>query len=351
MHTGSLTHADGSAVIRVGDTAAVCGVRAETLLVKDVAYYQPKRGSATMSTDGDNGNERETKRRKLREESEEMAHLNLLVPNLELATGCSPAHMPGAPPSTLAQTLSQRLLTLLHSSRLVDMDDLRIWYQPPKADSADKMEEDDVDEEDTRPSVKAFWTLYIDVLFISLDGNPFDAAWGAMLAALKDVRLPRAWWDADREMVLCDDDASLAKPLTLRGLPMPATFAVFAGAKKKETWVLADPDGFEEGICDETVTVVVRKRKHEQNFDILGIETTSGVGKGAKEMYIMVELAQERWNNWSTLLHERDGEATGKQAGGREELDEKARKRKDTEERVRIKMEKLGMPPLKSSSK
>ena len=318
--------------------------------MKDITDYQPKRASVYGSTLQHNGSEREIKRRKLREDSEEMASLNLLVPNLELATGCSSAHMPGGPPSTVAQTLSQRLLTLLHTSRLVDMDDLRIWYHPPKVDSLDKMEEDDAEDEDSKPSVKAYWTLYIDVLFISLDGNPFDAAWGAMLAALEDVRLPRAWWDADRDMVLCDDDASLATRLTLRGLPIASTFAVFAGGKTGENWILADPDGFEESVCEEMVTVVVRKREHEQRWDVLVIEKLGGSEVGETEMKQVVGMAQERWEDWNTLLRGHV-EALGKQAGKVDELSEKARKRAETEERVRVKMEQLGMPPLKSSKK
>ncbi|KAK4987007.1 hypothetical protein LTR28_001918, partial [Elasticomyces elasticus] len=60
--------------------------------------------------------------------------------------------------------------------------------------------EDDVPDEPPQLVSKAYWTLYIDLLFISLDGNPFDVAWAAVLAALKDTRLPRAWWDPDREV-------------------------------------------------------------------------------------------------------------------------------------------------------
>lgn len=298
---------------------------------------------------GNNGDDRETKRRKLREDNEEMASLNLLVPNLELATGCSPAHMPGGPPSTLAQTMSQRLLTLMHTSQLVDLDDLRIWYHPPKIDSPDKMEEDDADEEDTQPSVKAFWTLYIDILFISLDGNPFDAAWGAMIAALQDVRLPRAWWDADKEMVLCDDDASLSKPLTLRKVPIAATFAVFVDGKTGTKWILADPDAFEEGICEETVTVVVQKPMQHLGWDVVAIEKTGGFGVGVKDMRQLAEMAQERWRDWNKVMPNR-GAMPEKQSGSMGGLSEKARVKAETEERVRIKMEQLGMPPLKSNN-
>ncbi|KAA6413949.1 MAG: exoribonuclease family [Lasallia pustulata] len=155
------------AVVRVGDTAVVCGVRAEILLASSIP--QPPPPSVTPAEE---------------EAAEELAALGLLVPNLTLSTGCSPAHLPGSPPSPLAQSLTQRILTLLHTSRLVSLSDLMISHQPP-ADAADA-------EPPPAPEIKAYWTLYIDVLFISLDGNAFDAAWGAVLAALGDTRLPGA---------------------------------------------------------------------------------------------------------------------------------------------------------------
>ncbi|KAG6993973.1 hypothetical protein G7Y79_00048g083690 [Physcia stellaris] len=97
-------------VVRIGDTAGAlvpCTPRAKKL------------------------KEDETSRRKRRKtETDEIARLNLLVPNIELSTGCSPAHLPGSPPSALAQTLSYRVLTLLHS-QLVEAEDLRIWHHPP----------------------------------------------------------------------------------------------------------------------------------------------------------------------------------------------------------------------------
>ena len=157
---------------------------------------------------------------------DELTSVNALVPNVELATGCSPSHIPGNPPSTLAQSLSQRVLSLLHATKLVRASDLRILFRPPKHDE---------DEPDVIPPLKvaAYWTLYIDILFISLDGNPFDAAWCAVLAALENTRLPKAWWDADIESILCSDKAGDAKALKLRGFPVPTTFAVFEPGREK----------------------------------------------------------------------------------------------------------------------
>jgi exosome complex component RRP43 len=234
----------------------------------------------------------------------EAKELDLLVPNIELATGCSPAFMPGQPPSTLAQSLSTRIYSLLHSSGLVDGEALRIWYQPPDLSDQDKMEEDE--DEAPEPEVKAFWTLYIDILFISLDGNPFDAAWAAVVSALKNVRLPKAYWDPDREMILCEDSVVQSKKLQLRGLPIAVTSLVFKAKEQvqgrdKRYWILVDPDTFEEGLCDESVTVVVDCGSGATKM--LGISKAGGTTIGMMEVKDIVSLAEKRWIELSELLN------------------------------------------------
>ena len=168
----------------------------------------------------------------------------------------------------------------------------------------DRMEEDEP--EDLESEVKAFWTLYIDILFISLDGNPFDAAWAAVVSAFKDVRLPKAYWDADREMILCEDAVSDSKKLQLRGLPIAVTTVVFRAKEQvqgrhKKHWILVDPDTFEEGLCDESVTVVV-DCSHRKKTKLLGISKAGGMLVGRNEMSELVTLAEKRWAELSKLL-------------------------------------------------
>ncbi|KAK8212843.1 hypothetical protein M8818_003008 [Zalaria obscura] len=281
INTGSLTHASGSAVVRIGDTAVVCGVRGEILRASDIPHPY------TTSGPGDDG-------------SKEIEELGLLIPNLELSTGCSPAHLPGNAPSTLAQSLSQRLLSLLHISKLVDGRELRIEYQAPQTD-------DEVPDQPSEVVTKAYWALYIDLLFISLDGNPFDAAWAAIIAALRDVRLPNAWWDPDREAVLCSDRVAESKRLNLRGMPIASTFAVFSTAnpqrrrEEAEIWVLADPDGFEEEQCAETVTIVVAPKQGGKG-GVLRIEKSGGGVVGREEMADLISQAEDRWSGWEQVL-------------------------------------------------
>ncbi|KAL1849464.1 hypothetical protein Plec18170_007371 [Paecilomyces lecythidis] len=324
-NAGSLTHTNGSAVVRIGDTAAVCGVRAEILHTEDIAAWGVSASSSAVkkrkagdTTDGID-----------EEDDSQLRDFNLLVPNLSLSTGCAPGFIPGAAPSTLAQSLSHELLSLLHTSRLVRAEDLRIWHQQPDFLSLDRhneeeqMETDENSLEASKREIKAFWVLYIDVMIISLAGNPFDAAWAAVLAALQDTKLPKAWWDLDNEIVVCSDKLSEAKKLTLRGMPVASSYSVFeadAAASWRavvipdvdrekdqaenvagKRWILADPDAFEENLCQERACVVVDKDAAGKT-KIVKLEKNGGLAVDKDELRKLVELSTQRWEQIKTIL-------------------------------------------------
>ncbi|KAL9578546.1 MAG: hypothetical protein Q9212_005653 [Teloschistes hypoglaucus] len=345
INTGSLTHCHGSAVVRSGDTAVVCGIRGEILNASDVVDHKPatkleellrRYGGASTRL---GTSELDRRKRARTEDAEEMASLDLLVPNVELSTGCSPSYLPGAPPSEEAQSLSHRVLTLLHTSQLLSMDDLRIWYHspssdatassnlPPEAPSIDptsmsldvpnEPSSEDAEENTPQPEVKAYWTLHITLLVLSLSGPPFPTLWIALLAALRNTRLPKATWDADNQRVLCSPLTSDAQTLAMNGLPIAATYGVFdtekdgAGlvsstqdigpGKQRRRWILADPDGFEDSCCEEEVTVVVREPE-KGGMEVVRIEKEGGAVVGKEEMKELVAETEKRWREWSALI-------------------------------------------------
>ncbi|KAL4757942.1 3' exoribonuclease family protein [Aspergillus foveolatus] len=348
-NTGSLTHTNGSAVVRVGDTTAVCGIKAEILHTEDIASWSVSHSSSSPSTSnkrrkvtnptGNLGENREDSSKEDEvEDNSYIENFSLLVPNLSLSTGCAPGFIPGAPPSTLAQSLSHQILSLLHSSRLVRAEDLEIWYQQPNfgAEELERHKEGEQMDVDTRQDsdeatlerreIKAFWVLYIDIMIISLAGNPFDAAWTAVLAALRDTKLPRAWWDADNETVVCSDLVSEARKLSLRGLPVASSFGVFEadaaagwraviipdakgdrksaeGDRKniQRRWILADPDGYEEGLTQERVCLVVDKTANGE-VNILKMEKNGGFAVDRGELKELVEISARRWDEINQIL-------------------------------------------------
>ena len=278
INVGSLTHSNGSAVVRSGDTAVVCGVRAELLLASDIPH--PPNGSSN--------------------EDDLVEDLGLLVPNVELSTGCSPAHLPGNPPGSLAQSLSYRILSLLLSSGMVKANDLKIEYEEPHTD-------DDLPDEGPKLVTKAYWTLYIDILCIALDGNAFDVACTAMIAALQQTILPKAWWDPDREMIVCSPRLAEVTRLRLSCLPVSSTFAVFSTASPLKLrsdarkWILADPDSFEEDVTAELLTVTVVLNA-DQSLTVVRLEKLGGSALGRDAITSCIRSAEERCNTLMTLL-------------------------------------------------
>ncbi|KAM0816620.1 putative Exoribonuclease phosphorolytic domain-containing protein [Seiridium cardinale] len=285
INTSSLSHAHGSAVVRIGDTTVICGVRGETLPASAIPNYRTSDISSVTKVN-------------------EAKDYDLLVPNIELATGCAPNFLPGVPPTTLAQTLSTRIYSLLHSSKLLDISQLRIFQDEGLKGNTNGKSGEETEQDETGQSpanekiVKAYWVLYIDVLFISFDGNPFDAAWAAVLAALRDTELPQAHWDPDREMVLCTHEEF---PLNLHGAPVATTTAIFTAKEKQKKgggkyWTLVDPDRLEESLCDETVTVVLDRSAGETK--ILGLSKSGGTVVGPELIREIVGIAESRWDDF-----------------------------------------------------
>ncbi|KAK4466627.1 putative exosome complex exonuclease RRP43 [Cladorrhinum samala] len=296
INTSSLSQAHGSALVRTGDTTVICGVRGEILPVAAIPQFRENKNRKY-----DDAGTLEEKGRK------ELKEYDLLVPNIELATGCAPQFLPGVPPTTLVQTVSTRVYSLLHSTGLVDVEGLRIWYTHTRGGDGDKMEgvegEEAHEEEDEElePEIKAYWVLYIDLLFVSFDGNPFDAAWAAVVAALKDTKLPAARWDPDREMVVCSGKEEQKKKLNVRGLPVASSAAVFLEKEHAEEregdrhWILLDPDRQEEGLCNEVITMVVDCNGQDGELRIRSIEKQGGTVLGRELIRGFAGVAEERW--------------------------------------------------------
>ncbi|KAI8818353.1 ribosomal protein S5 domain 2-type protein [Fimicolochytrium jonesii] len=163
---GVISTAHGSAMVRLGDTTVICGVKAEVTEPKPAA---PKHG--------------------------------FLVPNVDLPPICSPNSRPG-PPSELAQTVSEYIDQVVKGSELLNAQDLCI--EPGHA----------------------VWVLYADIVCLNHDGNILDAALIALGAALRHVRLPKATYNDELGgTVRVAEEKTIA--LKIRRSLVPVTFGVF----------------------------------------------------------------------------------------------------------------------------
>jgi exosome complex component RRP43 len=73
------------------------------------------------------------------------------------------------------------------------------------------------------------------------------------------------------------------------------------GGKDDKNWVLADPDTFEETLCDEVVTMTVDCQNGKPT-KILGISKSGGLAVGRLEMKALLEMAEKRWAEWNDLI-------------------------------------------------
>ncbi|CAE6486220.1 unnamed protein product [Rhizoctonia solani] len=208
INVGSISTANGSSLVRIGDSTIVCGVKAE---IAEPDLERPNEGFIVPNLD-------------LPAILAVLTPL-LLVPNLDLPAICSPKFRPG-PPAEEAQMLSEKISDILTSSNAIDPKTLCI-----------------------HPG-KAAWVIYVDAVCINYDGNILDATMLAVLAALQNAKIPVATYDPDTERTTCSRTETV--PLALTHMPITTSFGVF-----DRTHLISDPSSFEEPLLDATITVTI----------------------------------------------------------------------------------------------
>ncbi|ESO99081.1 hypothetical protein LOTGIDRAFT_201434, partial [Lottia gigantea] len=165
INIGCITTAEGSALVKLGNTTVICGIKAE--LANPKAEY-PKKG--------------------------------FIVPNVELSPMCSSQFRPG-PPGEQAQVLSQFSVDVLQNSGCINLEDLCIT-----------------------PG-KLVWSLQCDMICLDYDGNVTDACVLSLISALKNTLLPTVKVNEETEAIETDDINIINLPV--QSTPIATTFAVF----------------------------------------------------------------------------------------------------------------------------
>lgn len=261
INVGSISTADGSALVRIGGTTIVCGVKAE---IAEPELDIPDQG--------------------------------FLVPNIDLPAICSPKFKPG-PPSEEAQVLSERLNAALISAQLLPLTTLCI-----------------------APG-RSVWCLYVDATCISYDGNVFDAALLAMVAALRNTTLPDATYNDEMGRTTCRSRTA-RHPLVLNedrivvGLSfgvvptpdIPPGLDTGGGKDGPRTFgptLLTDPTAFEEPLLARDFTVIVDSQGRIVSVEggVCGESSTDhGQEDGGGFIERSIRAAQERAKTLHQLL-------------------------------------------------
>jgi len=166
---GVVTTADSSALVKLGHTTALAGVKLEVFIPTDAAPDQGR-----------------------------------LVVAVEAPPLCHPDVRPGAPPE-LALLATEHVTQCLAAAGAVDLGDLCI---EPR---------------------RAAWVAYLDIYLLDADGGTQDAALLAAVAALRGLRLPAVQVDATGNVVRDEGGAGGGRGLAVRDVPVSVTCGVFRG--------------------------------------------------------------------------------------------------------------------------
>jgi len=162
---GSIGTADGSSIVKCGNTMVICGIKAEVAAPR---REEPRRG--------------------------------FIVPNVTLPPICS-SQIKSGPPSETAQAASQFMAELVNNNLIIELEKLCIKES------------------------KWVWVFHADLMCLNLDGGLLDACVIALVAAMKDLTLPELTYDEELEKIDCD--LSTRKSLECIHELVSSTFAIF----------------------------------------------------------------------------------------------------------------------------
>jgi exosome complex component RRP43 len=183
--------ANGSALVKLGSTLVLCGVKAQLCKPKD---DEPSRG--------------------------------FIIPNVDLPPLCSIKFKNiSGNINEQAQYLTQLMYDIIKESKCIDEEDLCI------------------------KSGSLVWTLYIDIICLNYDGNLQDACCLAMISALKCTKLYEIVYDTELEQPI------FKAPFSQNRLPVyniPICTTVFS---IDDAILLCDPNKEEEDFARSYITI------------------------------------------------------------------------------------------------
>ncbi|KAK9836808.1 hypothetical protein WJX74_008486 [Apatococcus lobatus] len=247
----AVSSADSSATAKLGDSAAIAGVKLEVAVPA--------------------------------EESPDEGHLAVAV---EMAPMSSPDVRPGRP-GEAAQCLAEQVSSILASSDVIPRQQLCIEQG------------------------RACWVVYLDIIVLNADGSLLDACLLAAWAALRSLRLPSVILTADGNVEPCDDlpqTSSAAAPegvwagrmLQLESQPVAQSCAMMGGK------LISDCTAEEERLADTIIIIIVDGRGN-----LLGLIKAGGTAEaGDMIMQQCIEAAKLRQQDLCRLLEDQLSAAT-----------------------------------------
>uniref|UniRef100_A0A3P9JMW5 Ribosomal RNA-processing protein 43 n=1 Tax=Oryzias latipes TaxID=8090 RepID=A0A3P9JMW5_ORYLA len=230
LNIGSISTADGSALVKLGSTTVICGIKAE---LANPTVEAPGKG--------------------------------YIVPNVDLPPLCSSRFRPG-PPGEQAQASSQFIADVIESSEIIRPEDLCI------------------------DRGKLCWVLYCDIMCLDYDGNILDACIIALLAALKNTRLPKVTVNK----VTCKPEIDLKErhELPVHKHPVGTSFCIF-----QDSILIVDPTADEESLSTSRLSVVTDEEER-----LCSLHKPGGTSLSAEKLQTCINRATGRQREIQKLI-------------------------------------------------
>ncbi|KAG0465094.1 hypothetical protein HPP92_019258 [Vanilla planifolia] len=198
---GPVTCADGSALVKIGDTTMLAAIKLEVMIP---TVESPDEGSVAV--------------------------------DYQMPPICSPLVRPGRS-AEAAPVISKQLSDVIMSSGMINLKEFFLV------------------------SGKAAWIAYLDIYCLNADGSLFDAALLSAVAAFSHLQIPLVSLNDDGRVITFSEEMK-GKPtlepvnkekrrLTLASIPFSLTCILH------DKYVVSDPTAEEESIMDTHVTVVL----------------------------------------------------------------------------------------------
>ncbi|KAI9293365.1 hypothetical protein K502DRAFT_343233 [Neoconidiobolus thromboides FSU 785] len=236
LNQNTITTSEGSVILRIGKTMVVTAIKAE---IAEPNWEYPDEG--------------------------------YLVPNVELGPLCSNKIKPG-PPNDQSMIYSHIVNQLLNINSLFDKKQLVIEVG------------------------KAVWTLYIDTICLSDDGNVLDASIISTILALKNVQLPKLVLDEEQGVYTVVDKEF--DSLTVNYNLFPLSFVKFDSGI-----ILSDPNNFEQEMIRNYLLIIVN-----DDNDLIYTYKYGDKLINKQELRECLQLTKERVNYIKSIIYPNDVE-------------------------------------------
>ncbi|PKU70288.1 exosome complex component RRP43 [Dendrobium catenatum] len=202
---GPVTSADGSALVKIGDTTVLAAIKLE---VMTPSIDSPDVGSVAV--------------------------------DFQMPPICSPVVRPGRP-AEVAPVIAKQLSDVIMSSGMINLQELSLI------------------------SGKAAWMAYLDIYCLNADGSLFDAALLSATAAFSHLQIPLVSLSDDGKLITVSEelkDKAAVEPVNKENRKLTIAVAPFSlTCIVHGKYILADPTSEEESVMDTHVTVVLDSKE------------------------------------------------------------------------------------------